>query len=111
MKPPPPPPPPKWMWEIASIYKGPPPPGPSQEEEQKIAVGREKALDLIKEQWTEIKEKIRKMVEMKKIFISRNKAEAQGKSKAKLAVKENYQQCMKLQINITVFWRRYVYYK
>ncbi len=48
MKPPPPPPPAKWMWEIASIYKWPLPPRPSQEEEQKIAVGREKALDLIK---------------------------------------------------------------
>jgi hypothetical protein len=94
------------MWEIASIYKWPPPPRPSEEEEQKIAVGREKALDLIKEQWTEIKEKIRKMLEMEKIIISRNIAEAQGKSKAKLVVEENYQQCMKLQKNITVFWRR-----
>jgi hypothetical protein len=45
------------MWEIASIYKWLPPPQPSQEEEQKIALGREKALDLIKKQWTEIKEK------------------------------------------------------
>ena len=62
MKPPPPPPPPKWMWEIASIYKWPPLPQPSQEEEQKIAVGREKALDLIKKQWMEIKEKSKKNV-------------------------------------------------
>jgi hypothetical protein len=77
----------------------------------KNTVGREKALDLIKEQWTEIKEKIRKMFEMEKIIISRNIAEAQGKSKAKLAVEENYQQCMKLQKNITVFWRWYIYYK
>ncbi len=59
----------------------------------------------------EIKEKIRKMLEMEKIIISRNIAEAQGKSKAKLAVDKNYQQCMKLQKNITVSWRRYVYYK
>ncbi len=111
MKPPPPLPPPKWMWEIASIYKWPPLPQPSQEEEQKIAVGREKALNLIKEQWTEIKEKIRKKLEMEKIIISRNIAEAQGKSKAKFAVEENYQQCMKLQKIITVFWRWYIYYK
>ncbi len=97
MKPPPPPPPDKWMWEIASIYKWPPPPQPSQEEEQKIAVRREKALDLINKQWTEIKEKIRKMLEMEKIIISRNIAEAQGKIKTKLAVDKNYQQCMKLQ--------------
>jgi hypothetical protein len=74
-------------------------------------VGREKALDLIKEQWMEIKEKIRKMLEMEKIIISRNIAGAQGKSKAKLVVEENYQQCMKLQKIITVFWRRNVYYK
>jgi hypothetical protein len=40
---------------------------------------------------------------MEKIIILRNIAEAQGKSKAKLAVEENYQQCMKLQKNITVF--------
>jgi hypothetical protein len=42
-------------------------------------VGREKALDLIKKQWTEIKEIIRKMLEMEKIIISRNIAEAQRK--------------------------------
>ncbi len=51
------------------------------------------------------------MYEMEKIIISRNIAEAQGKIKAKLAVDKNYQQYMKLQKNITVFWRRYVYYK
>jgi hypothetical protein len=111
MKPPLPLPPPKWMWEIASICMWPPLPRPSQDEEQKIAVGREKALDLIKEQWTEIKEKIGKMLEMEKIIITRNITEAQGKSKAKLAVEENYQHYIKLQKNITVFWRRYVYYK
>jgi hypothetical protein len=45
-----------------NIYKWPSPPQPSQEEEQKIAVGREKALDLIKKQWMEIKEKSKKNV-------------------------------------------------
>ncbi len=54
-------------------------------------MGREKALDLIKEQWAEVKEKIQKLVEMEKLIILRNIAEAQGKSKAKLAVEENYQ--------------------
>ncbi len=88
------------MWEIASIYKWPPLPQPSEEEEQKIAVGREKALDLIKDQWAEVKEKIRKILEMEKLIISSNIAEAQRKSKAKLAVEENYQQCMKLQKKI-----------
>jgi hypothetical protein len=83
----------------------PPLPQPSEEEEQKIAVGREKALDLIKEQWAEVKEKIRNMLEMEKIIIMSNIAEAQGKSKAKLAMEENYQQYMKLQTIITVFWR------
>jgi hypothetical protein len=104
-KPPLPPPPAKWMWEIASIYKWPPPPQPSQEVEQKIVMGREKALDLIKKQWMENKEKIRKLLEMEKIIILRNIAEAQGKIKAKLAVDKNYQHCMTLQKNITVFWR------
>ncbi len=51
------------------------------------------------------------MLEMEKIIISRNIVEAQGKIKAKLAVDENHQQCMKLHKIITVFWRRYVYYK
>jgi hypothetical protein len=51
------------------------------------------------------------MLEMEKIIISRNIAEAQGKIKTKLAVDKNYQHCMKLQKIITVFWRRYVYYK
>jgi hypothetical protein len=111
MKPPLPPPPPKWMWEFASIYKWPPLPQPSEEEEQKIVVGREKALALIKEQWAEVKEKITKMLEMEKLIISSNIAEAQGKGKEKLAVEENYQQCMKLQKKMTVFWRWYVYYK
>ena len=37
---------------------------------------------------------------MEKLIISSNIAEAQGKSKAKLAVEENYQQCMKLQKKI-----------
>jgi hypothetical protein len=58
---------------------------------------REKALDLIEKQWAEVKEKIRKMLDMEKIIISSNIAEAQGKSKAKLAVEENYQLCMKFQ--------------
>jgi hypothetical protein len=37
------------------------------------------------------------MLEMEKIIISRNIAEAQGKIKVKLAVDKSYQQCMKLQ--------------
>ncbi len=68
-------------------------------EEQKIAVGREKTLALTKEQWAEVKEKLTKMLEMEKLIIPSNIAEAQGKSKAKLAVEDNYQQCMKLQKN------------
>ncbi len=59
-------------------------------------------MDLIEKQWMEIKEKIRKMLEMEKIIISRNIAEAQGKNKSKLAVDKNYQQCMKLQKNNSI---------
>jgi hypothetical protein len=51
------------------------------------------------------------MLEMEKLIISSNIAEAQGKSKAKLAVEENYQQCVKFQKKLTVFWRWYIYYK
>ncbi len=56
-------------------------------------------MALIKEQWAEVKEKNTKMLEMGKLIIPSNIAEEQGKSKAKLAVEENYQQCMKLQKN------------
>jgi hypothetical protein len=43
----------------------------------------------------EVQEKIQKILEMEKLIILSNIAKAQGKSKAKLVVEENYQECMK----------------